>query len=214
MAVVRLSSSPRLCSSYFVMGESYPQLNRWRAGVCLWPKSLGVELTCRIVGVIPSTLVRTVDPQDTIAPDADPARRAYKRFSVDLFGSLSLGWVALRVDLERCRVTCARCTVVYVVYQHEVCPPSLGGNVAAQVATIALVEQFYVRVGGERRLVGAHPACRELRGNGRADKLRGYGVGATLPKSAKRIVRVVLEMRYPSGVYVTGKHDGAPYLVI
>src|SRR5215207_5850666 len=82
MAVVRLSSSPRLCSSYFVMGESYPQRNRWRAGVCLWPKSLGVELTCRIVGVIPSTLVRTVGPQDTIAPDANPARRVYTRFSV------------------------------------------------------------------------------------------------------------------------------------
>src|SRR4051812_8303389 len=92
-----------------------------------------VELPRLIVSVIPPTSIRTVGPQDTIGTDADPGRCTYTRFSVDLFGSFSLGRVALRVDFERCRVACARCAIVYIVYQYEVCLPSLGGNVAAQV---------------------------------------------------------------------------------
>src|SRR5215204_2752625 len=114
--------------------------------VSLWPTPLRIELSRLIIGVIPPTLIGPVGPQDTIGTDADPRRCTYMRFSVDLFGSFSLGRVALRVDLKRCRVACARCAIVYIVYQYEVCLPSLGGNVAAQVATIALIKQFYVRV--------------------------------------------------------------------
>src|SRR5919107_862465 len=89
------------------------------------------ELPGLIIGVVPPTPKRAVGPQDTISTDADPGRCTYTRFSEYLFGSFSIGRVALRVDLERCRIACARCTIVYVLYQHEVCLPSLGGNVAA-----------------------------------------------------------------------------------
>src|SRR5215211_4375554 len=99
--------------------------------VSLWPMPLGIEFPGLIIGVVPPTPKRAVGPQDTISTDADPGRCTYTRFSEDLFGSFSLSRVALGVDLERCRVACARCTIVYVLYQYEVCLPSLGGNVAA-----------------------------------------------------------------------------------
>src|SRR5215211_8292327 len=95
------------------------------AWVSLWPMPLGIELPSLIIGVVPPTLIGTIGPQDTVRADAKPARRIYTRFSEDLFGSFSIGWVALGVDLERCRVACARCTIVYVGYQYEVCLPSL-----------------------------------------------------------------------------------------